>query len=626
MSGIAGIIHFDGAPVELGLIEKMTSAMSHRGPDGIQHWQQGSVALGQCMLHTTSESLEEVQPWFSEDGRYVLVMDGRLDNWEELRRNFELRGCRLRNRSDVELVMQAFQLWGVDSLEKIEGDFAFVIWDACANKLACIRDRMGSKPFHYYWDGKTFAFASEVSALLALPMIPRVCNESMMIDYFMAQWCTKDETLWKGISRLPQAHRIQITPDSFVLTQYWEPDLSTRLILKDDNEYAECYQALFIEAVRRCSRSHMNVAFEVSGGLDSSALFAVADRLDKSSKLPAPGIDAYTLGFPDDDDDANELNYVRSLGAHLNRKVHEIEPSQPSISWLRAWAKKHGEFPPYPNASMLVGMRNTANTRGSRVIVAGVGGDEWLMSGRGYYAEEILSMRWRSLFQCWHSDQQDFGTVQSAWWLFRHGLAPLLPEKLKSAIRARFMEKHPFGKAEYSWLTPEMKVLLNQRRRQPHAERKSPFTQIGQLSKWNMLFSPTNALAREAEDRMAAMSGLELRWPFFNLQLAQFAFASPDRIRLRGRTNKFVHRKAMSGYLPEDILNRRTKADFMITYRQYLRGMVSEFCREIPQRRPGWVKADELANLYKLTQRGATPDGMPEWQLWGVFGCDAVCV
>ncbi len=114
MSGIAGIIHFDGTPVEVGLVEKMMAAMPYRGPDGIHHWVKGSVAMGQCMLHTTPESLEEKQPLTNEDESLVLVMDGRVDNWEELRKELLGRGVVLRNRSDAELVMLSYETWGED--------------------------------------------------------------------------------------------------------------------------------------------------------------------------------------------------------------------------------------------------------------------------------------------------------------------------------------------------------------------------------------------------------------------------------------------------------------------------------------------------------------------------------
>ena len=127
MSGIAGIIRFDGTPVAPGLVEKMTAALAYRGPDGIHHWARGSVALGQCMLRTTPESLEETQPLANEDASLVLVMDGRVDNWEELRRELLARGARLRSRADAELVLRAYETWGRECLAHIDGDIALVI-------------------------------------------------------------------------------------------------------------------------------------------------------------------------------------------------------------------------------------------------------------------------------------------------------------------------------------------------------------------------------------------------------------------------------------------------------------------------------------------------------------------
>jgi len=150
MSGIAGVIRFDGGPVEPGLVEKMTTAIAHRGPDGIRHWIRGSVALGQCMLRTTPESLEEDQPLTNEDESLVLVMDGRVDNWEELRKELSGRDTSLRDRSDAELVLRAYEAWGQECLAHIDGDFALVIWDARRQIAFCARDRMGNKPFHYH--------------------------------------------------------------------------------------------------------------------------------------------------------------------------------------------------------------------------------------------------------------------------------------------------------------------------------------------------------------------------------------------------------------------------------------------------------------------------------------------
>ena len=134
MSGIAGIVRFDGAPVAPELLKGMMECLAHRGPDGKSSWISTSAVLGHCMLHTTSESLEEVQPTIDEDHRRVLVMDGRIDNWVELRIDLLARGQRLRNRSDAELVLRSYEMWGQACVEHIEGDFAFVHYDGFGNE------------------------------------------------------------------------------------------------------------------------------------------------------------------------------------------------------------------------------------------------------------------------------------------------------------------------------------------------------------------------------------------------------------------------------------------------------------------------------------------------------------
>ncbi|MDH5223012.1 MAG: asparagine synthase-related protein, partial [Betaproteobacteria bacterium] len=370
MSGIAGIIRFDGAPVEPGLVEKMTSAMDYRGPDGINHWVRGSVALGQCMLRTTPESLEETQPLANEDESLVLVMDGRVDNWEELRRELLARGAVLRTRSDAELVLRAYEAWGRECLAHVDGDFALVIWDARRREAFCARDRLGHKPLHYHWDGKAFAFASELHPLLGLSWVAQAPNEGMVAEYLAWEFHSRDETLWQGILRLVAAHRMVVSKDGPRIDEYWAPDLWADPGFTRDEQYFERYRELLTDAVRRLSRSHRPVAYEVSGGLDSSAVFCIAERLRRDRSLPAPDTLAYTVSFTDDSG-ANEIEYARAVGAFTGRRIEEAQPTYPSLAWYEARARTYREFPGYPNGAMAFeGMRYAASKE-SRVVLTG---------------------------------------------------------------------------------------------------------------------------------------------------------------------------------------------------------------------------------------------------------------
>jgi len=626
MSGIAGIIHFDGAPVEPGLVEKMTSAMSHRGPDGIHHWARGSVALGQCMLCTTAESLEERQPLANEDESLVLVMDGRVDNWEELRRELLGRSSVLRNRSDAELVLRSYEVWGRECVAHIDGDFALVVWDASRQKAFCARDRVGNKPFNYHWDGKTLTFSSELHAILALPWVKREFNEGTLAEFLANEWYSRDETFWTGVMRLVAAHRMEVGATGPHPEQYWEPDLFDTLPFKRDDDYVEHYREMFADTVRRMSRSHKPVAFEVSGGLDSSAIFAIAETLRRKNELPAPAIEGYTLDFSGDPD-ADEMEYARAVGEHLGVRIREVPPAYRPLEWYRDWARQYGECPGYPNGTMSLDLREAARAKGCRTLLAGEGGDEWLgLGGPGhYYAEELASGNWRDAWACAQADARILGVRRAAWWFARSGLAPLLPAPLK---RMYAWSKDPAstetaktGRAD--WLTPGLRARLDERRGQyhhddpPRLQRRSQRTQI-------LVFQDAySSFARETEARSMARQGLELRLPFYDPKIIQFALSTPERLRSLGRSTKYFHRRALRGALPESVLRRTTKADFMSTFRRQLDESETELGSRIAERRRNWIEPDRAVSLIER-RREPSLAGWVEWRLWSLAGCDAL--
>ena len=622
MSGIAGIVRFDGAPVEPGSIERMTAAMAHRGPDGIRHWSTGSVALGQCMLCTTPESLDERGPLANEDGSLVLVMDGRVDNWEELRRDLLGRGAVLRDRTDAELVLRAYEAWGRDCVARIDGDCVFVVWDARHNEAFCARDRFGQKPFHYHWDGTTLAFASDVHAVLALPWVPQVLNEGMVAEFLANEWLSIDETFWQRVLRLPQANRMTVDARGPRLERYWAPDLHATLRYRTDDEYAEHYLALLTEAVRRMSRTIGPLACEVSGGLDSSALVAVAERLRREGKLLAPSLDAYTLEF-NDDSDANEMAYARAMGEHLGIPVREVAPTHEPLDWYRERAQRLRTFPSYPNGTMGLGLRELAASRGSRAILCGVGGDEWLCGTRGYYADELAARDWRSLATSFDADRHDYGTSRSVRWLLRQGCMPLLPDAVKRPIRRVRAALRDRRSDNRTWLAPPMQRLLDERRarlRPPDAGGKATASHRRSL---NTLSSPFLAHARALEEGLAAGCGIEVRRPFFARELVEFAFATPDHLKLRGNTDKYLHRLAMRGYLPEPVRTRRTKAEFVIVFLRHLPAMEAALRGGLAKTRAAWVVRERAAELLAHVGDPEANDA-PEWKLWSLIGCDAV--
>ena len=620
MSGIAGVIRFDGAPVESGLVERMTGAMSHRGPDGIQHRVSGSVALGHCMLRTTAESLEEHQPLGNEDGTVVLVMDGRVDNWEELRRDLIDRGAVLRTRADAELVLRAYETWGADCLSHLEGDFALVIWDERRREALCARDRAGKKTFTYHWDGKTLAFASELHAILALPWVHAPLNEGLLAEVLADDWRSLDETFWEGVLRLPAAHRMTVSARGATPERYWSPNLWETLPFTREEEYVEHYRALLTDVVRRMSRSHLPVACEVSGGLDSSAIFAVAERLRRRQELPAPGLSGYCLAF-EDDARAEERAYSRAVAEHLGVCIEESEATSRPTAWYRDWARRYRELPGYPNGIMSLGLRQAARAAGARVLLSGHGGDAWLgMTWPGaYYSEDLVAGRWREVRASFAADRGELGLRQAAWRLLRFGVVNLLPETIKNALRA---VRWP-GTTRLLRVSSRLRDEIERRRTRPAPPAPRRGSRWSQTVQLEMLGSAFDAMAYELEERMTTSVGLELRYPFFNHKIIQLAFSTPERLRSRGRLQKNLHRQAMAGLLPEVVLRREDKADFMVTFRRQLDPMIDELRRDLLPRRIDWIPsagANALCDAYHDPAQA----GRCEWWLWAFVGCDAL--
>lgn len=626
MSGIAGIIHFDGKPVAPGHIEQMTAAIAYRGPDGISHWVAGAVALGQCMLRTTPEALEETQPLANEDQSVLLVMDGRVDNWENLRQELLAQGAVLRSRADAELVLRSYERWGKACLSHIEGDFALAIWDAKRQTLFCARDPLGNKPFHYHWQGNTFVFASEIHPILTLPWVRQTVNEGMLAEFLAADWYTRDETLWQGILRLVAAHTLEANTQGVKLEQYWQPDSGATLPYTTEQEYVEHYRALIFESIRRQSRCHKPVAVEVSGGLDSSAVFGVAEQLRRTHHLPAPALAGYTFAFTDtgvtNSSAANELAYARAIGQHWATPIHEIAPTMPPLSWYEEQAKRYREFVGFPNGSMSLALRQTAAHQGSCVILTGEGGDQWANGSRFYYAEELAQRHWQALYGCLQADIAAFGRKQAFSWFLRYGCYPNVPPVFQTIYRhfARpFRKPERFSANARFWLTTLQSKRVENRIVSTAFKVRSP----DQQELWSKLTLPFYAQVMERTERDAARAGLELRHPLHTPHIAQLAFATPTRLRLRGDLSKVIHRQALHDVMPANVVTRKDKAEFSVAFRTRLDAMHPLLTQAIPQRRGDWVNAEGMAQLYHVYQNNPQR-GWPLWILWSIYLCDVI--
>lgn len=594
MSGIAGFIDSDSTTDAAAIVSAMAVPMAYRGPDGIHFWGRRGQALAFCRLCTTAESLVEQQPLCTPDADLVLVADARLDNREELAAAL---GSSLQDgqaAGDAAMILAAFQAWGEGCVQRLEGDYAFAVWQVREQRLFLARDRVGHKPLFYRHDGNTLAFASDIAALLALPGQGRSLNRGVLVERMAAEWHSSDETLWNGIKRLEPAHTLSYAGGHMSLSGYWSPDYAASLEYACDRDYVEHYAELLQDTVRRQSRCHLPLACEVSGGLDSSAVFAVARRLLAGKRLQARGLQGFTLDCSADAD-ADEIAFVRMLATHQDFPIREIQPLFPETNWFVQRLQAIGEFPEFPNNVLMLPLLDAATAAGSRVILNGMGGDEWLWGSRRYYTEELAAGHWTALADCLRADLRCYGPF-ALWWLLVHGLLRQLPAGMRESLRRMkrsFRRKDPL--AAKPWFSEEARALLQQRQRRVSLPRTA---RAGQEEMAAFVRDPCRAWVLELGERMYAARGLEARSPMNTARMIEFAVSIPERMKLRGKTHKFVHVEAMQGMLPEALRTRVDKAEFSTACIRQLEQLGGSF------RDPGagvhreWLEPAALAALY----------------------------
>jgi asparagine synthase (glutamine-hydrolysing) len=631
VSGIAALIHFDGAPAAGDMIRSMTGAMAHRGPDGIRHWTGGHAALGHCLLRTTAEGGDQSQPTVSAGSDLVLAMDGRTANRPELTAALASAATAFRDESDAQLLLRAYERWGVRCLDRIEGDYAFILWNQRLREAFCARDRLGHKPFFYHWNGQVLGVASEPGALLLLPWVRAQINETMLAEFLAAEFHSRTETLWHGIMRVPAAHWLIVTEKGPQTSRYWQPDLGCILEYRSVDEYTDHYLDLLTDCIVRCSSSHRPVAFEVSGGLDSSAIFCMSARLQREGRLAAPAMKGYTLQFGNDTA-AYELDYAQAAAAQAGVEVREVPPTIAGPDWFRRWALRFRDFPGYPNGAMSFDLRRAAQQDHCRVVVCGLGGDEWLggWGRRLYYGEELQAGRFLNASEWFLADWRAIGGSKAAFWLLRDGVLPLLPQTIERLLRSlkRVWRGDASGRRSLEWMSPALREVVEQKRkgREVGFMCKGP-RRLRQRAQELELYAAYGAIAIDLEERMTASLGLELRFPLRDHRLVEFAFATPQRLRRRGNVDKWLHRRALADLLPAEILDRRSKADFSCVFTEQLASMERFFYEELPERRRGWIDPTGMTALYS-GYRSALQDGEfyvaagSQRILWNYCGCD----
>lgn len=618
MSGIVGVWNLDGRPIEPALLARLSATLAHRGPDGDGLWVQGAMGLACRLLRVTPESSEETQPLVDASGA-ALVFDGRLDNREELLAILEVpAGC-----PDPALVLAAYQAFGERFTERLAGDFALGLFDPSRQQLLLARDAIGVRPLYYCRAGDAFLFASEIKALLAHPRVSARPADDDLALYLLggSAYDYRGLTFFEGVSSLLPAHLAILTPERFVIRRYWDFDPCRRTRLGSFGEYAEAFRDHFERAVRRRLRSAYPVAVSVSGGVDSSSIFCVAETLRRHRPDRQPAILGLSYTSADgspSDEKAFLLEIERAYGIEIQRVpmgLGFLNDCRNAVWHVEApildeqWNSTHA-------------LLQTVCQRGARSVLTGHWADQMLFD-QAHLIDLVYRRAWGKVrahlseFGRWHTDVDPRYFRQR---FFLDLVKYSVPSALLQALR-RFRPKPVLP-----WYTEAL------RKRAHWSASKQPvslgsFITAHARSLYEQARSSHHVLCMEWDNKVASMHGLEIAFPFLDRDLLAFLMGIPGDMQTWNGIPKAILREAMRGVLPNPIRERRWKADFTDLvnagmeqeYPQLVRCLQSDGMAI----KLGYVKGDVLRKeLARLKDRIRGPSADLAWSLSDLLGLE----
>lgn len=539
MSGIVGILNRNGAPAEKHLISRMTTFLSFRGPDAQNCWTNRNIAFGHTLLRTTDEAATEQQP-LTLDRKTWLTADVRLDGRHELIATLEDKlGAPLRTLADshrapndAELILHAYTAWKEDCVKYLLGDFAFAIWDATEQRLFCARDHLGMRQFYYSVSDDCFVFSNTLNCLRLHPCVSNKLNELAIGDFLVFGLNQdKETTSFADIKRLPQAHALSVGPEGVRVREYWTPSVS-QLRYKKKRDYVERFQELFAASVADRLRTK-RIGMSLSGGLDSSAVAAVAMRQHGSHELSGYCV-VYDSIFADE-----ERKYAALVADSLNIPLQLLEGNdinrQDDGARLGVAPEPFNVEPFYAVSGEL--LRRLAAT--ARVALTGWDGDTFLNETpkhsfahslkKGDVARLLLDV---SRYVYTQRSPPPIG-IRTQWKRWRR------PNSNSSLYPA--------------WLNEDFTKRLGLVERWREINAAGPLTHPLRPRAFGTVYSPSWDLLFAGYDAGTTRLPLEVRHPLIDVRMVNYLLALPVIPWLLGKT---ILRKAMAGMLPEEVLSR----------------------------------------------------------------------
>jgi asparagine synthase (glutamine-hydrolysing) len=611
--GICGIV--GPGPIDRDTLAAMAAAIRHRGPDddGFYVEELGGIGVGLGFRRLSIIDLESGnQPIANEDGSIQLVFNGEIYNFRELRRELEGRGHRFATEADTEVIVHLYEDDGPRCVERLNGMFAFALWDAKSQELLLARDRFGKKPLYYADLGETLLFGSELKALLQHPRCPDELDFGAFTRYLALEYVPTPHAIFEGVKKLPGGHVLCWRNGRASIQRYWDMSFNAEAETLTEDEYAEELTRLLHAAVRRRLMSDVPLGAFLSGGIDSSSVVAMMVR-----DLPASSVKTFSIGFADQSFD--ESHYARRVAEHFGTDHHEdVFTANTLLDLLPTVTDFLDE--PFADASILPTYLLSRFTRDSVTVALGGDGSDELLAGYPTFPAERIARLYR-MPRLLHEDV----------------LAPLadrlpvstanfsLDFKLKRFLRGARLPtelRHPVWLGSF---TPaEQRTILGRTPPDPFSEHRLAWESAPSrrpLERLIYLYAKTylqdDILVKV--DRASMACSLEVRAPFLDAELADFLGRVPPRLKLRRLETKHLLKRAMRDVLPPGIAERPKKG-FGIPIAEWLktdlRAAVLDELSPDRLRRQGIFEPTEVQRLVSQHLSGAADHRKPLWTLF----------
>jgi asparagine synthase (glutamine-hydrolysing) len=632
MCGICGTAGF----VDRKLLERMTSIIAHRGPDdaGIYVSETAEVGLGNRRLSIIDLSPAGHMPMSNEDDRIWITYNGEIYNFRELRCDLKTRGHQFRSNTDTEVLIHGYEEWGVNLLSKLNGMFALALLDFRESeilpKLLLARDRLGIKPLYHTTIGDKLIFGSEIKSILLCPEVQRQINLEALHRYLAFRWVPGPETLFKGVYKLMPGHYLLWQDGRSTIHCYW--DLKFDIDQTSSEEaLIEELQGILSRSIARHLISDVPLGVFLSGGLDSSTILAVA------AKLTREPMTAYTVAYPREDgrleQSDEDSKYARLVARHCGADYHEIL-LQPDVVDLLPKVVWHLDEPVSDAAAISTYLICTAARSDAKVLLSGQGGDEVFAGYRVHLSYRLSEMARhipefvrngpvRRILAALPWLQDKLPGVHPGLILAFHRYfdkllreASLPPEQRYVAFQA-YCSDHDLSQLYASGVREDLLGCIAGQRHLHYFDAVSSQDFVNR-----MLYVDTKTFLPELNltysDKLSMAASVELRVPFLDAELIEFAARVPARLKLRNLTTKYILKKAVSGVVPRAVIRRR-KAGFGAPTRMWLRRdlpeMIDDLLSEHAIRQRGYLDPKEVRRLIEQDREGVEDYSYRVWML-----------